>query len=151
MPAEYAFDLSKFLKPHPSLSWVHSFQIGDYASATQTLNNLGTQESRWLGRKKVRHHFPICGHCNRNNIQTKRENLIFLLKTLLSLGKLSALAAEPEQAQRKGLNVDKCVEVTNQQLYLIEVQIKYRLKPTPSNHQGIYFINPLDSASTANR
>eukprot|EP00095_Tigriopus_kingsejongensis_P004237 maker-scaffold711_size108467-snap-gene-0.25 protein:Tk04237 transcript:maker-scaffold711_size108467-snap-gene-0.25-mRNA-1 annotation:"hypothetical protein LOTGIDRAFT_233315" len=59
-------ELSKFLKGHSNISWLHDIHTNDFGRSMSTLKGLGSQEKDLLGRKK----------------------------TILSLAKLSALAAE---------------------------------------------------------
>ncbi|XP_064484878.1 nuclear pore complex protein Nup133-like [Ornithodoros turicata] len=76
-PVAYHGDLSRFLRGHDTLSWLHNIQTGDLSSAAKTLKNLGLQEERHLSKKK----------------------------TLLSLSKLASLASE-EPFQVRNANVE---------------------------------------------
>ena len=79
-------DLSKFLHDHPSLSWVQAIFNGDLASASHVLYQLGRDETELVARKK----------------------------TMLSLAKLTALAAEESANER--------IENINAELLLITYQ-----------------------------
>jgi hypothetical protein len=107
--------------------------MGQYATAASALSDLADQETRFLGKKKV-HTTSLKVRAERGKACLPLFNKhgtvrFFIVQTLLSLAKLSALAGADDASE-------DFVAQKNQQLYLTEVQITQRLQPASVKDKG---------------
>eukprot|EP01137_Pigoraptor_chileana_P028260 Opistho-2@11929 len=110
-PAAYDGQLARFLVAHGGLKWVHDIHLNDYNTAAATLQTEADVERMSAKRKK----------------------------TLVSLAKLSALAANPEDAgSGAAFGLDDTVSWCNMQLAVIAAQERLDASPQqPLNGEDV--------------